>query len=150
MPIKHQLSQGQGLLEAKCSKNTSYILQKCFLNHHGSPLSAISLSVFSVTYSQPQSENIKQKIPQIHNSHVLNCAPSNMMKVPTFPLCPAQDMNHPFVQGILPISHLEVPLSNQLSRYSHSCIQVTLIGLNNGRKAQEERCWQFRSAKEKP
>ena len=33
----------------------------------------VSLSVISVTHGQPWSENIKWKIPEIHNSQVLNC-----------------------------------------------------------------------------
>lgn len=73
-----------------------------------------------------------------------------MMKFPAFPLCPAQDMNHHFVQGIPTDSHLRAQLSNWPSWYRSAGVHVTFILLNNGPKMQEEWWWQFRAAKEKP
>lgn len=39
-------------------------------------------------------------------------------------------------------------LSDQQSIYHGACVQVILVLLNNGSKAQEEWCWPFKSAKE--
>ena len=40
---------------------------------HSPLLSAVALSMVSVTCGQPQSENIRWKIPEINTSYVLNC-----------------------------------------------------------------------------
>ena len=59
------------------------------------------------------------------------------MKSPVILRRPAQDVNHPFVQRIPPISHLVATLVIRLLQYCSSCVQVTLILLNNGPKAQD-------------
>ena len=60
---------------------------------------------------------------------------SSMMESCTFPLCPTQDVNHPFVQCVHihypTISHL-VGMVVRLSRYCRACVQGTLILLNSG------------------
>lgn len=76
----------------------------------------------------------------------------SLMKSTTFLLHPIQDLNHPFIQSISPISHLialQVRLLDQLSWYHSVYVHVTFILLNNGLQVQEQRSWQLRYAKEK-
>ena len=71
------------------------------------PLSTVSLSVVSVIHGQPQSENMKWKIPRISNScFQLHTILSSVMKSPALSLCPALDLDHPFVRHIPLLSHL--------------------------------------------
>lgn len=60
-------------------------------------------------------------------------------------LHPFYDMNDTFVQRIMHTVYVTYPLitqqssqlSDQLLKYHGACVQVTLISLNNGPKAQE-------------
>lgn len=62
------------------------------------PLSAVSLPVVLGTLRQPWSENIKRKISEVNNSHVLHCVPSEQCdEIWRAPLRPVQDVNHAFV-----------------------------------------------------
>ena len=57
-----------------------------------------------------------------------------MMKFHTVPLVSVDKVNHLFVQYALPISH-SIAIIGYLE-ISQCCVQVTLILLNNGPKAQ--------------
>ena len=61
------------------------------------------------------------------------------MKPRIIDLCPAQNMHHPFAQSILPARSQLVAGSiiRVTVEVSQPCVQVTLILLNNGLKAQE-------------
>lgn len=67
-----------------------------------SPVSTVSLSTVSVTSGQPQSENVKWKIPEINTSyfklHAILCRVVTSRRVP---LHPSWDVNHCFVQRTL-------------------------------------------------
>ena len=57
---------------------------------------------------------------------------SSLMKSYAFPLCPAWDVNHPFVQHILPLSHLvAVSVIRSTVLVPQCCVQVTLNLLTN-------------------
>ena len=75
---------------------------------------------------------------------------SSVIGISRCPTPTLQDMNYPFVQRILPFSpSVAFSVIKWSVSYLSTFVQVTLILLNNGRKAQEEWCRQFGSAKGK-
>ena len=79
-----------------CLKDTSWDTI-----YSSAPWSMVSLSTDSVPRRQPWSKNINWKMQEINNSHILNFVLfCSEMKLCTTPLCPAQEMNHPFVYRI--------------------------------------------------
>ena len=60
------------------------------------------------------------------------------MKSQAILLSSTQDLKHPFVQDIPPDSHfVAIWVISRLPQYGSACVQVTLILLHNGPKAQE-------------
>ena len=83
-------------------------------------LPEVSLSAVSVTSNQPQSKNIKWKIPEVNNSYILNCGLSSVMKSHAFRLHPKK---RPFAQRILPVNHLEALLVIRLPVLVSQCLR---------------------------
>lgn len=117
-----------------------------------SPLATVSLSVVSVTCSQPQSENIKWEISEINNSGVLNCSGfwANEISRDSAPsqtgrdslLCAAHT-------HYLPVGHVVAELSDWLLHDLSAWVRGTFILLRNSPQAQEEWCWWFRHTQAK-
>ena len=91
-----------------------------------SPLPTVSFSVVSFTCSQPQSKNIKWKIPEINTSYGFKLPTILSSMTKSCPFCPVWDVSHPFVHtGHAPHPPVTYELSQSSDHYErerpHSC-----------------------------
>lgn len=119
------------------------------------PLSTVLFSAVSITHGQPQSKDIKWKIPEIKELQVLNCTLFWVAWWNLVPSCQGCEASicpmYPRCMCYPPVTHLVAVLVIRLTFMESQCLcSVTLILLNNNPKAQEQWCWQFGRAKEKP
>ena len=133
---KDRLCQSVSVIFSPKLKNCGWRIDSLKKKKYRNPLLfEVSLLVVLVTCGQLWSETIKWKIPEV-KVHVLYCTQFWVMKSHTLQFHPSQHMNHPFVYVILPVGHV-VTGSFIRWKYHSFCIQVTLILLTLGPKAQE-------------